>query len=57
MGDAPPGCTRVGKLTCRTYLQKPLVELARENPDVEVVVRKQKRGTAAVIRGHYGECA
>ncbi|BEI94678.1 uncharacterized protein CcaverHIS019_0702590 [Cutaneotrichosporon cavernicola] len=37
----------------RTYLQKPLVELARENPDVEVVVRKQKRGTAAVIRGHY----
>lgn len=43
-------------LTPRTYLQKPLVELARQNPDVEVIVRKQPRGTAAVIRGHYSEC-
>lgn len=28
--------------------------MARENPDVEIVVRRLKRGKAAVLRGHYG---
>lgn len=28
--------------------------MARENPDVEILVRKLKRGKAAVLRGHYG---
>lgn len=35
------------------YLAKPFAELAAQNPDVEIVVRKLKRGKAAVIRGHY----
>jgi len=43
-------------LTPRTYLAKPLIEMARQNPDVEIVVRKLGRGKAAVIRGHYGGC-
>lgn len=30
--------------------------MARQNPDVEIVVRRLKRGKAAVLRGHYGEC-
>ena len=28
--------------------------MARSNPDVEILVRKLKRGKAAVLRGHYG---
>lgn len=31
------------------------MEMAKQNPDVEVLVRKVKSGKAAVIRGHYGE--
>ena len=30
-----------------------MIEMARENPDVEVLVRRLRRGKAAVIRGHY----
>lgn len=30
------------------------MQLARENPDVEIVVRRLRRGKAAVLRGHYG---
>ncbi|TXT05993.1 hypothetical protein VHUM_03754 [Vanrija humicola] len=37
----------------RDYLARPLLTMAKENPDVEVVVRKLKRGKAGVIRGHY----
>jgi hypothetical protein len=29
--------------------------MAQANPDVEVLVRKLRRGKAAVLRGHYGE--
>lgn len=39
----------------RSYIRKPLLDMARENPDVEIVVRRLKRGKAAVLRGHYGE--
>lgn len=38
----------------RSYIRKPLLDMARENPDVEIVVRRLKRGKAAVLRGHYG---
>ncbi|WVN86476.1 uncharacterized protein L203_101640 [Cryptococcus depauperatus CBS 7841] len=37
----------------RAYIKKPLLDMARENPDIEVVVRRLKRGKAAVLRGHY----
>ncbi|RXK35650.1 hypothetical protein M231_07080 [Tremella mesenterica] len=37
----------------RTYLKTPLIQLAKENPDVEIVVRQLRRGRAGVIRGHY----
>ncbi|WVQ74235.1 hypothetical protein IAR50_003831 [Cryptococcus sp. DSM 104548] len=37
----------------RSWITKPLLELARQNPDVEIVVRRQKRGKSAVLRGHY----
>ncbi|KAL1412382.1 39S ribosomal protein L51, mitochondrial [Vanrija albida] len=37
----------------RSYLAKPLLTMAKENPDIEIVVRKLKRGKAGVIRGHY----
>ncbi|WVR07623.1 hypothetical protein IAU60_004665 [Kwoniella sp. DSM 27419] len=37
----------------RSFIRKPLLTLARENPDVEFVVRRMKRGKAAVLRGHY----
>ncbi|WWC91766.1 uncharacterized protein L201_006713 [Kwoniella dendrophila CBS 6074] len=37
----------------RSFIRKPLINLARENPDVEFVVRRLKRGKAAVLRGHY----
>ncbi|WVQ66920.1 uncharacterized protein L199_005111 [Kwoniella botswanensis] len=37
----------------RSFIKKPLINLARENPDVEFVVRRLKRGKAAVLRGHY----
>ncbi|KAE8539464.1 hypothetical protein D1P53_004565 [Cryptococcus gattii VGV] len=37
----------------RSYIRKPLLEMARQNPDVEIVVRRLKRGKAAVLRGHY----
>ncbi|AAW45710.1 hypothetical protein CNBH3590 [Cryptococcus deneoformans B-3501A] len=37
----------------RSYIRKPLLDMARENPDVEIVVRRLKRGKAAVLRGHY----
>ncbi|WRT70164.1 uncharacterized protein IL334_007158 [Kwoniella shivajii] len=37
----------------RSFIKKPLISLARENPDVEFVVRRLKRGKAAVLRGHY----
>jgi large subunit ribosomal protein L43 len=30
------------------------MQVARENPDVEILVRKLRRGRAAVLRGHYG---
>jgi large subunit ribosomal protein L43 len=39
----------------RAYLRKPLLSMAEANPDVEVLVRKLRRGKAAVLRGHYGE--
>jgi len=29
--------------------------MAQANPDVEVLVRKLRRGKAAVLRGHYGK--
>ena len=29
--------------------------VAKENPDVEFVVRRLKQGKAAILRGHYGE--
>lgn len=29
--------------------------MAKANPDIEVMVRKLRRGKAAVLRGHYGE--
>ncbi|WVQ84657.1 hypothetical protein IAT38_006812 [Cryptococcus sp. DSM 104549] len=35
------------------YISKSLLGMAKENPDVEIVVRKLKRGKAAVLRGHY----
>lgn len=38
----------------RAYLRKPLISMAEANPDVEVLVRKLRRGKAAVLRGHYG---
>ncbi len=38
----------------RDFIRKPLVQLARENPEVEVLVRKVKQGKAGVLRGHYG---
>lgn len=28
--------------------------MAKENPDVEFVVRRLKQGKAAILRGHYG---
>jgi hypothetical protein len=31
-----------------------MVKMAEANPDVEVLVRRLRRGKAAVIRGHYG---
>ncbi|GFZ48778.1 hypothetical protein JCM24511_06527 [Saitozyma sp. JCM 24511] len=37
----------------RAFLRNPLMQLARENPDVEIVVRRLRRGKAAVLRGHY----
>ncbi|KAK4689606.1 large subunit ribosomal protein L43, partial [Tremellales sp. Uapishka_1] len=37
----------------RGYLRNPLLAMAKANPDVEIVVRRLKRGKAAVIRGHY----
>jgi hypothetical protein len=39
----------------RSYLRRPLLAMAQANPDVEVLVRKLRRGKAAVLRGHYGE--
>jgi hypothetical protein len=38
----------------RSYLRRPLLAMAQANPDVEVLVRKLRRGKAAVLRGHYG---
>lgn len=38
----------------RAFIRKPLIELAKENPEVEILVRKVKQGKAAVLRGHYG---
>jgi hypothetical protein len=38
----------------RAFIRKPLVELAKQHPDVEILVRKIKQGKAAVLRGHYG---
>jgi large subunit ribosomal protein L43 len=38
----------------RSFIRKPLLDLAREHPDVEILVRKIKQGKAAVLRGHYG---
>jgi large subunit ribosomal protein L43 len=32
-----------------------VLDVAAKNPEVEVVVRRVKRGKAAVIRGHYSE--
>lgn len=40
----------------REYIRNPLIKIARENPEVEILVRKVKQGRAAVLRGHYGEC-
>jgi large subunit ribosomal protein L43 len=40
--------------TTRTFLQSHLVELARENPHVEVVVR-QRNQRQPIIRGFYGQ--
>ncbi|KAI9634170.1 uncharacterized protein MKK02DRAFT_38842 [Dioszegia hungarica] len=37
----------------RTYLKSPMVKMAEANPDIEVLVRRLRRGKAAVIRGHY----
>ncbi|KAI5454177.1 39S ribosomal protein L51, mitochondrial [Naganishia albida] len=37
----------------REYIRSPLVKLAQENPEVEILVRKVKQGRAAVLRGHY----
>ncbi|WWD19696.1 hypothetical protein CI109_104160 [Kwoniella shandongensis] len=37
----------------RAFIRKPLMNLARANPDVEILVRRLKRGKAAVVRGHY----
>ncbi|ORY33412.1 hypothetical protein BCR39DRAFT_519897 [Naematelia encephala] len=37
----------------RTYIKSHLVSMAKANPEVEVVVRKTKRGEAALLRGHY----
>jgi large subunit ribosomal protein L43 len=39
----------------RAYLRRPLLAMAQANPDVEVLVRKLRRGKAAVLRGHYGK--
>jgi len=39
----------------RSYLRRPLLAMAQANPDVEVLVRKLRRGKAAVLRGHYGK--
>jgi hypothetical protein len=38
----------------RSYLRRPLLAMAQANPDVEVLIRKLRRGKAAVLRGHYG---
>lgn len=38
----------------RGYIGRPLLSMARLNPDVEILVRKVKRGKAAVLRGYYG---
>ena len=40
---------------CRTYIRRSLIPMASENPDVEVLVRKLRRGQPALLRGHYGE--
>ncbi|KAJ9104562.1 hypothetical protein QFC21_002060 [Naganishia friedmannii] len=37
----------------REYIRNPLIKIARENPEVEILVRKVKQGRAAVLRGHY----
>ncbi|KAJ9115110.1 hypothetical protein QFC22_005440 [Naganishia vaughanmartiniae] len=39
----------------REYIRNPLIKIARENPEVEILVRKVKQGRAAVLRGHYGK--
>lgn len=39
----------------REYIRSPLIKIARENPEVEILVRKVKQGRAAVLRGHYGK--
>lgn len=38
-----------------SYIQKPLIDMARANPDVEILVRKMRRNKPALLRGHYGE--
>ncbi|CAD6578425.1 MAG: hypothetical protein TREMPRED_002176 [Tremellales sp. Tagirdzhanova-0007] len=37
----------------RTYIRRSLIPMASENPDVEVLVRKLRRGQPALLRGHY----
>ncbi|KAL7424553.1 39S ribosomal protein L51, mitochondrial [Cryptotrichosporon argae] len=37
----------------RAFLGRRVVELARERPEVEVVVRKGRGGSAGLLRGHY----
>lgn len=39
----------------RSYIRNPMISMARANPDVEILVRKLKRGKPALLRGHYGE--
>jgi large subunit ribosomal protein L43 len=39
----------------RAFIRDDLVGVAKENPDVEFVVRRVKQGKAAILRGHYGE--
>jgi large subunit ribosomal protein L43 len=39
----------------RSYLKSPMIKMAEANPDVEVLIRRLRRGKAAVVRGHYGE--
>lgn len=41
----------------RDFIRSDLLEAARENPDVEFIVRRLKSGKAGLVKGHYGTAA